>query len=190
MGILPDPNFNSLIQVWRGSSDHHDEFSSTLEEVNALKGKGSWSGPYGWAYMDMMMTGGEGCTPYDPMKPEHCPKQSDNEYRTEVSYRGEPLRSDLWCMLGPNMGCREMLSVPFAFPVKVSWYSVLGSPMMVGTDIRAMTSIMNETLLNRDVLAINQDYRAVPGDQVHPFPTPPRGYRPTGTSHARGSALS
>ena len=33
----------------------------------------------------MMMTGGEGCEHFDPMVPQHCPKQSDDEYRTEVS---------------------------------------------------------------------------------------------------------
>jgi hypothetical protein len=39
---------------------------------------------------------------------------------------------------------------------EVSLYSVLGSPMMVGTDIRLMTAIMNETLLNTEMLAVNQ----------------------------------
>jgi len=77
------------------------------------------------------MTGGEGCADYDPMLPEHCPGQTDNEYRTEFSL-----------------------------------YAVVGSPMMIGTDIRNMTSIMSETMLNKEVLAINQDYLAAPGDQV------------------------
>jgi hypothetical protein len=33
--------------------------------------------------------------------------------------------------------------------------------MMVGTDIRNMTAIMTETLLNADVIAINQDYKVL-----------------------------
>ena len=31
------------------------------------------------------MTGGEGCDPYDPAAPTHCPKQTDAEYRTEAA---------------------------------------------------------------------------------------------------------
>jgi alpha-galactosidase len=119
-----------IAQVWRATGDHHDKFSSTLEQVAAITEKHS-SGPYGWAYGDMMMTGGEGCDNYDPDKPEHCPKQTDNEYRSEVSY-----------------------------------YSVLGSPMMVGTDIRLMTDIMTETLLNAEMLNINQDFNAPVGQAI------------------------
>lgn len=96
-----------------------------------FEGKGNWSGPYAWAYGDMMMTGGEGCKDYDPHTPKHCPGQTDNEYRTEVSL-----------------------------------YAVSSSPMMIGTDLRMMTPIMTETLLNKNMLAINQDYTAVPGDQI------------------------
>ena len=34
--------------------DHHDAFSSVLEEVMSVKGKASWSGPHNWAYLDMV----------------------------------------------------------------------------------------------------------------------------------------
>ena len=67
------------------------------------------------------MTGGQGCQNYSVDVPQHCPGQTDNEYRSEISL-----------------------------------YSVLGSPMMVGTDIRLMTAIMNETLINAEMLAVNQ----------------------------------
>jgi alpha-galactosidase len=76
------PNYGyapSVAQVWRADGDHHDTFSHTLEQLAAIKGKSNWSKPYGWAYMDMMMTGGQGCskdgkTP-NPDKPTHCPGQ-------------------------------------------------------------------------------------------------------------------
>merc|ERR1712139_698683 len=35
---------------------------------------------------------------------------------------------------------------------------------MIGTDVRLMTPIMKELLLNEEAIAINQDYEAVPGD--------------------------
>ena len=38
-----------IAQVWRATGDHHDEFSSTLDQVAAIALRHS-SGPYGWAY--------------------------------------------------------------------------------------------------------------------------------------------
>jgi alpha-galactosidase len=37
-------------QLWRADGDHHDSFSHTLEQLAAIKGKNTWSGPHGWAY--------------------------------------------------------------------------------------------------------------------------------------------
>eukprot|EP01051_Picozoa_sp_SAG22_P016621 SAG22_NODE_2381_length_2632_cov_1.847217_1_plen_203_part_00 len=108
----------------------------------SVKGKAKWSGPHNWAYLDMMMTGGQGCAdqcvgPKDDTgvcnftSPQHCPGQSDAEYRTEASL-----------------------------------YAVVSSPMMVGTDIRLMTPIMKELLLNEEAISINQDADAPPGDAL------------------------
>eukprot|EP00729_Bicosta_minor_P015301 gene15301-16152_t len=129
-------------QGWRATGDHHDEFSSVIQQVNAVKGKGSWSGPYGYAYLDMMMTGGQGCESqgtggkgesghWNWTVPEHCPGMTDAQYRTEASL-----------------------------------YVIVSSPMMIGTDLRLMTPIMKELLLNEEAIAINQDYMATPGDAV------------------------
>lgn len=134
-GYAPD-----IAQGWRATGDHHDNFESTMQQVNSVKGKGSWSKPYGWAYLDMMMIGGEGCKDqgdggdddthhWNWTEPKHCPGQTDNEYRTEMSL-----------------------------------YTIVSSPLMIGTDIRLMTPIMTELLLNTEAIAINQDYQAVPGD--------------------------
>ena len=79
-GYAPD-----IAQIWRVTGDHHDTFDSTLDQLSKMKDRGNWSGPYGWGYGDMMMTGGQGCKQYDPKVPQHCPGQTDNEYRTEVS---------------------------------------------------------------------------------------------------------
>ncbi|EOD06234.1 hypothetical protein EMIHUDRAFT_77352 [Emiliania huxleyi CCMP1516] len=107
-----------IAQGWRATGDHHDNFASVRQQVEAVRGKASWSGPFGWAYLDMMMTGGQGC------------KDHEEEYRTEASL-----------------------------------YVVVSSPLMVGTDIRLMTPIM-KLLLNKEAIAINQDYKAVPGDAM------------------------
>ena len=125
-----------IAQVWRADGDHHDSFSHTLEQLAAIKGKSTWSGPYGWAYMDMMMTGGEGCEQIDPKHPLtpdpdhpcHAPGCTDAEYRTEGAT-----------------------------------YSISASPMMIGTDIRLMTPIMKQILLNPTLISINQDHLAAPG---------------------------
>ena len=125
-----------IAQLWRADGDHHDSFSHTLEQLAAIKGKSTWSGPFGWAYMDMMMTGGQGCQEIDPKhpltpnpdKPCHSPGCSDAEYRTEGAT-----------------------------------YAISASPMMIGTDIRLMTPIMKQVILNPTLIAVNQDHLAPPG---------------------------
>ena len=101
-----------IAQGWRATGDHHDKFSSVKQQLDAVRGKGNWSKPYGWAYLDMMMTGGQGCKSQcvGPSSdkghcnwtvPAHCPGMTEAEYRTEASL-----------------------------------YVVVSSPMMVGTDLR------------------------------------------------------
>ena len=41
------------------------------------------AGPYAWNYGDFLMTGGAGCNNFRPG--EHCPGQTDSEYRTQFS---------------------------------------------------------------------------------------------------------
>jgi len=120
---------SSVAQSWRSSGDHHDDFDSVLSELKSLEGKSSWYGPYGWAYLDMLMTGGQGCKGQTVDETVHCPGQTDNQYRTEFSL-----------------------------------YAIVASPLVIGTDIRNMTAIMKELLLNTEVLAVNQDHLATPGD--------------------------
>ena len=80
---------------------------------------------------------GEGCVhdggkkPPDPMKPTHCPGQTDEEYRTEAAT-----------------------------------YAISASPMMIGTDIRLMTEVMNFTILNPELIGISQDPSGVAGFQT------------------------
>lgn len=106
----------AVAQGWRATKDHHDEWSSVIEQISAVKGKGSWSGPYGWAYLDMMMTGGQGCESQvvggsgesgkvNWTVPMHCPGMTDNEYRSEASI-----------------------------------YVIVSSPMLIGTDLRCASS--------------------------------------------------
>ena len=45
-------------------------------------------------------------------------------------------------------------------------YAVLGSPLMVGTDIRNMTAIMTQLLLEPTMLRINQDEEAKIGEKI------------------------
>jgi alpha-galactosidase len=44
-----------------------------------------------------------------------------------------------------------------------SFYAIVSSPLLIGTDVRNMTAIMNQLILNPEVLAINQD-SSTPGD--------------------------
>lgn len=79
-GYAPD-----VAQLWRATDDHHDNWKSTLQQIMSVKGKSTWSKPFGWAYLDMIMTGGQGCKGQNPNQTLHCPGQTDMEYRTEFS---------------------------------------------------------------------------------------------------------
>jgi alpha-galactosidase len=47
-----------------------------------------------------------------------------------------------------------------------SIWSITASPLIVATDVRNMTSIMKQVLLNEEVIAVNQDYKAAPGRRI------------------------
>jgi len=86
-----------------------------------------YAGPGGWNYLDFLMTGGQGCSNNEP--DQHCPGQTDTEYRTEFI---------MWIMTA--------------------------SPLIVATDLRNMTAIMKEVLLNKEMISIHQDQLARAGD--------------------------
>jgi alpha-galactosidase len=52
------------------------------------------------------------------------------------------------------------------YKTEFSIWSITAASMLVATDIRNMTSIMQEILLNEEVLAVNQDKMRVAGGRV------------------------
>ena len=52
----------------------------------------------------------------------------------------------------------------------VALWSLLQSPMIVATDVRNMTPIMTETLLNKDIIAIHQSTATPPGRHLGYWP--------------------
>jgi len=114
---------------WRATGDHHDEWSSTESVIGQMASLAEYGGPGGWNYMDFLMTGGQGCSSHAPL--QHCPGQTDEEYRTEFT---------MWV--------------------------VTASPLIVATDLRNMTDIMNQLLLHKEMLAIHQDSLGRGGQRV------------------------
>lgn len=116
---------------WRFCTDHHDEWKSTDVEVTCrLDQKANVLGaPGGWPFMDMLLTGGQGCSPFS--KGPHCPGQSDDEYRT-------------------------------AFAI----WSIAQSPLIIATDIRNMTPVMTQTILNPDIVSLHQSTATPPGNHI------------------------
>jgi len=71
----------SVANVWRFCEDHHDSWKSTAENVLCREDQGARSSlPGGWGYMDVLTTGGAGCS-----LAAHCPGQTEDEYRTEFA---------------------------------------------------------------------------------------------------------
>ena len=85
---LPAPPYPpKLSQAWKIVRDHHDEWNSTVEMFQYVAENQTYlSGPYGWAYADFLMTGGQGCPGgFNNEKYLHCPGQTDIEYTSEFS---------------------------------------------------------------------------------------------------------
>lgn len=74
---------------WQAFSDHHDVWASTADTIDMMSSP--WTSvpgqPGAWSYMDVLMTGGQGCKGGPPVSPPHahCPGQTDVEYRTEYT---------------------------------------------------------------------------------------------------------
>jgi alpha-galactosidase len=114
---------------WRFCEDHHDDWESTAEAVACRVDQGQTkyfnltTGEAGaWPYMDFLMTGGNGCAPYEEgVEGMHCPGQTDDEYKSEFG---------LW--------------------------AIAQSPLIVATDVRNMTAVMTQALLNEEIIAAHQ----------------------------------
>jgi alpha-galactosidase len=115
--------------AWRSGPDHHDSWTSTSVVIEFNHNRGQYAGPGGWNDLDFLMTGGQGCPSGRPL--EHCPGQTDAEYRTEFS---------IW--------------------------SITASNLLVSTDIRNMTDIMKQVLLNKEIIDVNQDYPGKGGNRI------------------------
>jgi len=69
------------------------------------------------------------------------------------------------------------------YRTQFSVYAIAASPLIIGTDIRNMTQIMKDALLNKELLAVNQDFEARAGDLVATYPAAQCGS--TGAGDAR-----
>ena len=73
------------VNAWRASTDHHDEWSNLMEVVDTVALVGLPGRPGAWSYMDVIMTGGEGCRGQAVHQALHCPGMTDEEYKSEYS---------------------------------------------------------------------------------------------------------
>eukprot|EP01120_Amphizonella_sp_Union-15-10_P007669 TRINITY_DN2618_c0_g1_i1.p1 TRINITY_DN2618_c0_g1~~TRINITY_DN2618_c0_g1_i1.p1 ORF type:complete len:428 (-),score=90.71 TRINITY_DN2618_c0_g1_i1:96-1316(-) len=112
---------------YRIGPDHHDNWSNTIQCINALKGLAKTAGPKtGWNDPDFLETAGQGGCGQD-----HCPGQTPTEYRTVFS---------LW--------------------------SIASAPLIVATDVRNLTALQKEILLNTELIAVDQDRLAIGGGLI------------------------
>lgn len=121
-GYSYDPIPEYVAQVansWRTTGDHQDEWSNTIKVIKSFWAPSNPGVPHAWNYGDFLMTGGPGCNVNETL---HCPRSSDDEYRTAFA----------------------------------TWV-IAASPLIVATDIRNMTAVMKQCLLNEEAIFINQD---------------------------------
>ena len=120
----------TVANSWRFCTDHHDSWSSTNVQMTCRLDQHTQAGaPGGWPFMDLLITGGAGCSPFS--KGPHCPGQTDTEYRTAFA---------MW--------------------------SIAQSPLIVSSDVRNLTSVMRQTLLNQPLIQLHQSVLTPPGTHL------------------------
>jgi alpha-galactosidase len=70
------------VNAWRAATDHHDNWKNTQGVLDTVELVGKRGKPGAWSFMDVIMTGGEGCSIGSNA---HCPGMSDTEYITEFT---------------------------------------------------------------------------------------------------------
>jgi len=68
------------------------------------------------------------------------------------------------CKSNPNKICPGMTHTEYK--TEFSLWALMNSPLLVATDIRTMDSKKKEILMNSEIIAINQDSLAKPGDRI------------------------
>lgn len=115
--------------AWQAFADHHDSWRSTVETITMVQFLDVPGTPGAWPYMDVLMTGGQGCKTNVPNSSSwHCPGQTETEYVTEFT---------MW--------------------------SLMQSPLIIGTDLRNLTDVMKRVLFNEKLIDIHQRTDAPPG---------------------------
>ena len=79
-------NVSTYVNAWRASTDHHDDWTNLIEILATVETVGHAGSPGGWSYMDVLMTGGQGCTsPTNHNDSAHCPLMTPDEYISEFT---------------------------------------------------------------------------------------------------------
>jgi alpha-galactosidase len=124
------------VNGWRASMDHHDNWKNTMEVIDLVEIVGIPGAPGAWSDMDVLMTGGEGCK----NAPEH----------------GGPSNGTAHC---PGMTATEYIT-------EFTLWSLYQSPLLVSTDVRNMTAVMTQALLNEKLVGIHQSTATPPGRHI------------------------
>ena len=80
----PIPDYVAEVaNSWRVAGDNWDFWPHTVSTIKDFINVSHLAGPFNWNYGDFLMTGGAGCNVFKAG--DHCPGQTDAEYRTQFS---------------------------------------------------------------------------------------------------------
>jgi alpha-galactosidase len=119
---------------WRFAGDHHDNWPSTVGIIGALAQVAGNAGPGGWNDPDFLMTGGQGC----------AADGGDDDYSDGYGNATEPLSH-----------CPGQTDVEYL--TEFSMWAMAAAPLVVATDVRNMSAVMTQALLNSELVAVDQD---------------------------------
>eukprot|EP01084_Bolivina_argentea_P003389 6352_1 len=130
----PPPFVAEIANSWRITGDHYDYWNvgtpaghGTRNAIAHSANATNLSGKYNWAYNDFLMTGGQGCN------------GNVSDWNPNVTHAH----------------CAGQTALEYY--TSFSIWSIISTPLLIATDVRNMTDIMKNIILNEEVIAVNQN---------------------------------
>ena len=126
-----------LGNLWRTTDDIQDNWDNIMGIVDTNEKLAAYAGPGKWNDPDMLVVGCNGTVDVQNGKSFDMPEMADKRGMTDVEYQ-----------------------------THFSLWSIMAAPLIAGNDLRNMPKPIKEILLNKEVIAVDQDALGRQGIEV------------------------
>ena len=126
-----------LGNLWRTTDDISDNWENIMGIIDTNEKLASYAGPGKWNDPDMLVVGCNGTVDVQNGKSFDMPEMADKRGMTDIEYQ-----------------------------THFSMWAVMAAPLIAGNDLRNMPKAVKEILLNKEVIAVDQDVLGRQGVKV------------------------